>query len=166
MTFQDRITQAFEEEAARRADAGESRLTKTDIWKAADATSGAATHWFNGSNGMDMATCMKVASLLRVNPQWLYDGAGPKRNRSDGSTELQASPPLATWPFPDVSAGEYESLSTYDKKIVENLIRSMLAEKLKNPRPPAPDFRGQMEKMTRASEANRRHGKLQHMQKK
>lgn len=110
MTFQERIKQAFEEEAARRADAGEPHLTKTDIWKAADASSGAATHWFNGSNGMDMATCMKVAPLLRINPQWLYDGVGPKRNRPDGADESPASPLPAPWPFPDISEKDVRAL--------------------------------------------------------
>jgi len=109
MTFQERIKQAFDEEAARRADAGEPRLTKTDIWKAADASSGAATHWFNGSNGMDMATCMKVASLLRVNPQWLYDGTGPKR---PGDGAMKADPALAPapWPFPGISEEDVRAL--------------------------------------------------------
>lgn len=110
MTFQERITQAFKEEAARRADAGEPRLTKTDVWKAADASSGAATHWFNGSNGMDLATCMKVAPVLRVNAQWLYDGSGPKRNQDKGEQIAEAAPPVAPWPFPDIPEEQVRKL--------------------------------------------------------
>lgn len=109
MTFQKRITQAFTEEAARRADAAEPRLTKTDIWKAAGASSGAATHWFNGSNGMDMATCMKVAPLLRVSAQWLYDGTGPKRPPSGGVEDRTALPP-APWPFPEIPEDQVRAL--------------------------------------------------------
>ncbi len=110
MTFQERITQAFNEEAARRADAGEPRLTKTDVWKAAGASSGAATHWFNGSNGMDLATCMKVAPVLRVNAQWLYDGSGPKRNDDKGEPIADAIPPSAPWPFPDIPEDQVRKL--------------------------------------------------------
>lgn len=109
MTFQKRITQAFNEEAARRADAAEPRLTKTDIWKAAGASSGAATHWFNGSNGMDMATCMKVAPLLRVNAQWLYDGTGPKRPPNGGVDDPAPAPP-APWPFPEIPEDQVRAL--------------------------------------------------------
>lgn len=109
MTFQKRITQAFNEEAARRADAAEPRLTKTDLWKAAGASSGAATHWFNGSNGMDMATCIKVAPLLRVNAQWLYDGTAPKLPARDGSmaAAVLAPPP---WPFPGIPEEQVRAL--------------------------------------------------------
>jgi len=109
MTFQERIKQAFEEEAARRVDAGEPRLTKTDVWKAADASSGAATHWFNGSNGMDMATCMKVAPLLQVNAQWLYDGTGPKRS-GGGTKQAGPAPAPAPWPFPGISERDVRAL--------------------------------------------------------
>ncbi len=73
MNFQDRITLAFEREKNRRQAEGEPRLTKTELWKGVGASSGAATHWFDGSNGMDLATCMKAAPILRVNPFWLYD---------------------------------------------------------------------------------------------
>ncbi|MGX9911945.1 S24 family peptidase [Bordetella bronchiseptica] len=112
MTFQKRITQAFNEEAARRTDANEPRLTKTDIWKAAGASSGAATHWFNGSNGMDMATCMKVAPLLRVNAHWLYDGTGPKHGPARGSDELPAPvEPPRPWPFPSISEEDVRALN-------------------------------------------------------
>jgi phage repressor protein C with HTH and peptisase S24 domain len=109
MTFQKRITQAFNEEAARRADAAEPRLTKTDLWKAAGASSGAATHWFNGSNGMDMATCIKVAPLLRVNAQWLYDGTAPKLPASDGSLAV-AVPAPPRWPFPGIPEEQVRAL--------------------------------------------------------
>lgn len=108
MTFQKRITQAFNEEAARRVGAAEARLTKTEIWKAAGASSGAATHWFNGSNGMDMATCMKVAPLLRVNAQWLYDGSGPKRPEDGDSDAAPITP--SPWPFPEIPEEQVRAL--------------------------------------------------------
>ena len=72
-TFQDRITLAEKREQERRIAQGEPRLTKTMIWKAAEATSAAATHWFNGSNAADLDTCFRMAPLLRVNPHWLHD---------------------------------------------------------------------------------------------
>jgi phage repressor protein C with HTH and peptisase S24 domain len=72
-TFKDRLTLAFDREKKRREEAKEKKLTKTEIWQTAGASSGAATHWFSGNNQMDMANCMKVAPILRVNPFWLYD---------------------------------------------------------------------------------------------
>lgn len=77
-TFQERFSQAFDAEARRRLEAGEPRLTKTMVWKAAGASSGAFTHWYNGSNGMDLDTCFLVAPLLRINPTWLFNGKGDR----------------------------------------------------------------------------------------
>jgi len=78
MNFQNRITAAFNEENRRRKEAGERRLTKTDLWKEAGLTSASATFWFSGVNGADLHICAKIAPLLRVSAQWLYDGTGPK----------------------------------------------------------------------------------------
>jgi phage repressor protein C with HTH and peptisase S24 domain len=128
MTFQERIKQAFEEEAARRADAGEPRLTKTDIWKAAGASSGAATHWFNGSNGMDMATCMKVAPLLKVNAQWLYDGEGQKRGVPGQKEATQQSAPVAAWPFPDISEQEVRALPPAQLNALQGALALAIAQ--------------------------------------
>ncbi|WP_368647790.1 helix-turn-helix transcriptional regulator [Castellaniella ginsengisoli] len=83
MLFKDRITAAFNDENARRRAAGLARLKKTDLWKAAGVTSGAVTHWFNGSNDADMAICMKIAPLLGVRGQWLFDESGPKHETAD-----------------------------------------------------------------------------------
>jgi len=75
-TFQDRFIHAFMREQERRLVAGEQKLTKTDVWKAAEASSGAFSQWFDGTTGMRLSTCFKVSNLLRVNPHWLYDGSG------------------------------------------------------------------------------------------
>lgn len=72
-TFQDRITLAFNKERERRMGEKGKRLTYTELWKAAGASSAAATHWFDGSNGADLATCFLIAPVLHCNPKWLYD---------------------------------------------------------------------------------------------
>lgn len=117
MTFQERINLAFKKEQARRLDAGEPRLTKTLVWRSAGATSAAATHWFNGSNGMDLATCMKVAPILNVDPYWLFDESRPMgsgagllepSNVSEGP-KLHGMVPLISW----VQAGNWcEAIDT------------------------------------------------------
>lgn len=78
LLFKDRIQTAFNEENHRRKAEGAPRLTKTDLWKTAGMTSAATTFWFDGSNGADMDTCMKIAPLMRVNAKWLFDGTKPK----------------------------------------------------------------------------------------
>lgn len=83
MTFQARITAAFHDENRRRKEVDEPRLTKTDLWKAARLTSAAVTFWFNGANAADLDTCMKIAPLMRVRGQWLFDGTGPKHEVTD-----------------------------------------------------------------------------------
>ncbi|MBV2180918.1 MAG: hypothetical protein KUL86_06735 [Castellaniella sp.] len=87
MTFQARITAAFQEENHRRKEVGEPRLTKTDLWKAAKLTSAAATFWFDGTNAADLDTCMKIAPLLRVRGQWLFDGTKPRHEEEGGNED-------------------------------------------------------------------------------
>jgi hypothetical protein len=76
-TFKDRFKLAIDTETQRRADAGEPKLTKTMVWKAAGATSGAYTQWADGSTSMTLDRCFLVAPLLRVNPHWLFSGKTP-----------------------------------------------------------------------------------------
>lgn len=73
MTFQERIQRAFAKEQARRLDAGEPRLTKTELWKAAGLSSSAVSNWFMGRNAADFDVCVVIANILRVNPYWLFD---------------------------------------------------------------------------------------------
>ena len=82
-TFQERFVAAFNAESDRKFSAGEGRLTKTHVWKAAKATSGAFTQWYDGTTGMKLDTCYLVAPILRVNPRWLFDGTGSMREKPD-----------------------------------------------------------------------------------
>lgn len=91
-TFNERFVEAFEAEARRRLDNAEQPLTKTMVWKAAKASSGAFSHWYNGSNGMGLDTCYLVAPILRVNPIWLFYGTGQKElSPSSNTNELKKS---------------------------------------------------------------------------
>jgi len=76
-TFQERLIFAYKRESNRRAGAGEKRLTKTELWKAAGSSSASASHWFSGANGADLDTCLKLSGVLRVNALWLFsDSSG------------------------------------------------------------------------------------------
>ncbi len=49
--------------------------TKTDIWKACEVTSGAVTHWFDGTVREMMSEHLIVtAKVLGVDPEWLATG--------------------------------------------------------------------------------------------
>lgn len=49
--------------------------TKTDIWRACGITSGAVTHWFDGTVKEMMSEHLIVTSkLLGVDPEWLATG--------------------------------------------------------------------------------------------
>lgn len=51
--------------------------SKTDIWRACDISSGAVSHWFNGSTQEITGTNLALtAALLGVNPEWLATGKG------------------------------------------------------------------------------------------
>lgn len=87
-TFQERFSKSFDAEVKRRRDSGEQKLTKTMVWKAAEATSGAFTQWYSGNNGAKLSTCFKIAKLLNVDPHWLFDGSGENPVTSDSTIKL------------------------------------------------------------------------------
>lgn len=126
MNFQARITAAFQDENRRRKDADEPRLTKTHLWQAAKLTSAAVTFWFNGDNAADMDTCMKIAPLLRVRGQWLFDGTGPKHKiTDDGGNEDHAPIRLVD---AKASAGKGEIVMSNDVSKVLMFRRDWLAK--------------------------------------
>lgn len=92
MSFQKRIIASFDAENRRRKESGEPRLTKTDLWRAAGVTSAAATFWFKGDNAADLDTCLKIAPLLRVNHQWLFDGTGAKEPPANAHLDEHHAP--------------------------------------------------------------------------
>lgn len=99
----------------------------------------------------------KIAQALQIPAAQLED------SKPDSAPALPPPP----WPFADISPDEYQSLSTYDKKMVENLAKSMLEEKRKkNSRPSVSEARSQAMEKGRQRAAARRHGELQHMPKK
>lgn len=126
MLFRDRIESAFKEENVRRKEAGEPRLTKTDLWKAAKLTSAAATFWFDGTNAADMDTCMKIAPLMRVQGQWLFDGAGPKS--ASGPNEGGDDHALIHMVDAKASAGKGELIFSGDSKKMLMFRRDYLAK--------------------------------------
>lgn len=79
-TFQERYLEAFADEKARRIEAGEARLTQTEIWKHCGVSSSSTSHWKSGRNYADLDTCMKIGEILRVNPHWLFDESMPKKS--------------------------------------------------------------------------------------
>ena len=89
-TFHERFVQAFDAEVARRRKNNEPRLTKTMVWKAANSSSAAFSHWYGGANGMDLDTCVLVSPILRVNPTWLFYGTGKKDLLPSSNTKLHA----------------------------------------------------------------------------
>lgn len=101
MRFQERLQLAFARERARRKGLGQPLLTKTDLWKAAGLSSGAVSHWFRGGNDADLASCIKVAPLLRCDPWWLYDGSGPAPGAPVPQPTPTPSPPLLA---PEIAA--------------------------------------------------------------
>ena len=93
-TFQERFSKAFDAEVRRRQEEGEERLTKTMVWKAAKATSGAFTQWYDGTTGAKLDTCFMIAPLLRVNPHWLFDESAPRHAAIKDDVNIEAAPSL------------------------------------------------------------------------
>lgn len=98
--FKDRIAFAFDRENDRLKSIGQRPLTKTAIWKRIGVSSGAVSHWFDGSNGASLHVCEKIAGLLNCNPHWLFDESkkidsgidGQATHQEDGQANPAASP--------------------------------------------------------------------------
>lgn len=57
----------------------DANLTKTDLWKGCGLSSGAITHWFNGStHTLKGESLLNASRVLKVNPSWLATGEGLK----------------------------------------------------------------------------------------
>ena len=97
-TLQNRIILAFRNENARRTALGFPKLTKTELWKSAGLSSSAASHWFSGSNEMDLDTAEKVAPLLRVSAKWLFDESEPMLSKASAAPALPSSVSVITPP--------------------------------------------------------------------
>jgi len=91
-TFQERFASAFDTEVRRRLEEGEERLTKTMVWKAARATSGAFTQWYDGTTSAKLDTCFLIAPILRVNPHWLFDESAPRNKATSDKANIEAAP--------------------------------------------------------------------------
>jgi len=97
-TFQERFSSSYDAEERRRRESGEPKLTKTMIWAAAGATSGAFAGWYSGTSVMTLDKCFRVAPILRVNPHWLFDeskkkteGVLPSLYSKDGLTGVESN---------------------------------------------------------------------------
>lgn len=79
--------------------------TKTDIWKACGISSGAVTHWFNGSTQEITGTNLtNTASVLGVNAEWLATGKGLREASNIASApDSRGFVPLIS----NVQAGEF-----------------------------------------------------------
>ncbi|SOE48069.1 putative phage repressor protein [Orrella dioscoreae] len=74
---------------------------------------------------MDMAACLKVAPLLRVNPQWLYDGSG-KMDAKVPAAPTSVTP--APWPLPAIPRERIESLAPAQLERLQGAIAFALAQ--------------------------------------
>lgn len=82
--------------------------TKTDIWKACGISSGAVTHWFNGSTQeITGANLTNTASVLGVNAEWLATGRGLRELSNVASApDIRGFVPLIS----NVQAGEFSEV--------------------------------------------------------
>jgi hypothetical protein len=93
-TFADRFNFAFMRECRRREEAGEPKLLKQHVVKAAGVTRGAFAQWADGSVKMTLDKCILASHLLRCNPYWLFGGKG--KIDADGSViDLESHPDLS-----------------------------------------------------------------------
>ena len=101
----------------------DANLTKTDLWKGCGLSSGAITHWFNGSTQtLKGNSLLNAAKVLKVNPIWLNTGKGVKA--------LSTAHPLDA----------HKKVFDESDEVSQRLILTMLAS-LKNNKRTTPDDR-------------------------
>lgn len=122
-TFQERFAKAFDAERARRISAGEDQLTKTMVWKAAKASSGAFTQWYDGTTSATLDRCFLMAPILRVNPHWLFDESAPMTSGLLPSPDTQTESNKAESNQEESSSFSSEQqISTSARKIIERIV--------------------------------------------
>ena len=101
-TLRERLLEAMQD----------ANLTKTDLWKGCGLSSGAITHWFNGSTQtLKGDSLLNAAKVLKVNPIWLNTGKGVK--------QLSAVHPLDEYKFEVMTSNEKNIILYHKIKALE-----------------------------------------------
>lgn len=90
-TLKERLQEAMQD----------TKLNKTDLWKGCGLSSGAITHWFNGSTQtLEGKNLLNAARVLNVDPDWLATGKGRKRKELPNTSpapSVKGEVPVISW---------------------------------------------------------------------
>ena len=80
---------------------GEASLNKTALWKGCGLSSGAISHWFNGSTQtLEGKNLLNAAKVLNVDPNWLATGKGKKKKDNSNTSpapSVKGEVPVISW---------------------------------------------------------------------
>lgn len=88
-----------------------------------------------------------AARYLGVSPGWLATGRGDMEDEHTSS--------VWTWPFESITQQQYSSLSTRDRRILENVALAMIADNEAVNNIPQPDIRAAMEKVANLTKGDK-----------
>jgi SOS-response transcriptional repressor LexA len=90
-TLKERLQEAMEEAS----------LNKTALWKGCGLSSGAISHWFNGSTQtLEGKNLLNAARVLNVDPNWLATGKGKKKKDNSNTSpapSVKGEVPVISW---------------------------------------------------------------------
>ena len=113
------------------------RLTQAELARACGISQGAIAN-YESQTRLAPRAIFKLAKVLNVNAQWLYDGSGPIElsAQSDKSQQYKVKEQneqrvIAAWPFREISPDVWWQLSEPDQQLIENTIMTLINNLLK-----------------------------------
>lgn len=110
-------------------------LSKTGLWKFCGLSSGAVSHWFNGSTKeLKGDNLIKAAAYLGVSVDWLSNGKGEiqldKKEIKQDVAEYKAKPPLIIAgkeipPLEQLMLEKYLKLTGSSQNVVDMLVNRL-----------------------------------------
>lgn len=108
-------------------------LTQAQLARACKLSQSAIANYEAGTRNLPR-DIFRLAEILQVNAQWLYEGSGPISHEAQATSqanyplqEAGAGQALAIWPFRDVSPQAYWALPQKDQDLIESTVVTLMA---------------------------------------
>ncbi|MBV7482932.1 helix-turn-helix domain-containing protein [Bordetella sp. BOR01] len=72
------------------------------------------------------AALIKLANALKVDAEWLREGAATMAAQKQKATQAKAATPNLTWPFHGASLEDYLALSLAEKRILDSMVETFI----------------------------------------
>jgi transcriptional regulator with XRE-family HTH domain len=101
-------------------------MSQTDLARASGVSQSAIASYENGSRKTAKGI-FKLANALQVDPAWLSMGVGHMEALPGSTNAIKVQEPAKeAWPFSTIPLADYWALSTHERRLIENTLRTMM----------------------------------------